>query len=95
MSVVIFFTVKGESGELLAAYDKTVEAPDPSRLGHLMAPVADGMMGVEVWESQEALERYLNEDLPAIFERAGVMEIIPPNASFEISPVHHAHGRFA
>lgn len=95
MSVVIFFTVKGDSEELLAAYDKTVEVSNPSRLGHLMAPTKEGMTGVEVWGSQQDLERYLNEDLPGIFERAGVTEIIPPNASAEIAPVHYAHGRFA
>jgi hypothetical protein len=95
MSVVIFFKVRGDSQELLAGYDKTVEAPNPSRLGHLMAPVEEGMMGVEVWTNREDLERYLNDDLPGAFERAGVMDLIPPNASFEISPVHHAHGRLA
>jgi hypothetical protein len=94
VSVVIFFTVKGDSEELLAAYDKTVEIPSPSRLGHLMAPTDDGMTGVEVWSSQEDLERYLDEDLPGIFERADVMDVIPPNAAAEIAPVHHAHGRF-
>jgi hypothetical protein len=93
VSVVIFFTVKGDSQELLAAYDKTVAPPHPSRLGHLMAPTNDGMTGVEVWTSQEDLERYLADDLPAIFERAGVMDVIPPNASGEIAPVHHAEGR--
>jgi hypothetical protein len=95
MSVVIFFTVTGDSDELLAGYDRTVADPHPSRLGHLMAPVQIGMMGVEVWTNREDLDRYLAEDLPAIFERAGVMELIPPNASVEIAPVHHAYGAFA
>jgi hypothetical protein len=94
VSVVIFFTVKGDSQELLAGYDKTVGTPYPTRLGHLMAPTTDGMMGVEVWTSREDLERYMAEDLPGIFERAGVLDLIPVNASFEIVPVHHAVGRF-
>jgi hypothetical protein len=96
VSVVIFFTVKGDSQELLAGYDKTVAVPYPSRLGHLMAGTNDGMMAVEVWSSREDLERYMADDLPGIFERAGadVMDLIPPNASFEIAPVHHAEGRF-
>ena len=42
MSVVIFFTVKGDSQELLAGADKTVGVPYPTRLGHLMAPTTDG-----------------------------------------------------
>ena len=96
MSVVLFFKVKGVDGEeLLAGYDKTVEVPYPSRLGHLMAPTEDGIMVIEVWTSREDLERYLNEDLPGIFERAGAMEVTPPSASFEIASVHYAHGRFA
>ena len=94
MSFVIFFTVKGNSQELLAGYGKTVAVPYPTRLGHLMAPTNDGMTGVEVWSSREDLERYMTEDLPGIFERAGVMDLIPVNASFEIVPVHHAVGRF-
>jgi hypothetical protein len=94
MSVVIFFTVKGDSQELLAAYDKTVAVPYPTRLGHLMAGTNDGMMGVEVWTSREDLERYMADDLPGIFERADVMDVIPPNASAEIVPVHYAEGRF-
>jgi hypothetical protein len=94
VSVVIFFTVKGDSQELLAGYDKTVGTPYPTRLGHLMAPTNDGMMGVEVWTSREDLELYMAEDLPGIFERADVLDVIPPNASFEIAPVHHAVGRF-
>jgi hypothetical protein len=94
VSVVIFFTVKGDSQELLASYDRTVGVPYPTRLGHLMAPTNDGMMGVEVWTSREDLERYMSDDLPGIFERADVGNVIPPNASFEIVPVHHAVGRF-
>ena len=94
MSFVIFFTVKGDSQELLAGYDKTVAVPYPTRLGHLMAPTNDGMMGVEVWTSREDLERYMADDTPGIFERAGVVDLIPVNASVEIAPVHHAVGRF-
>jgi hypothetical protein len=95
VSVVIFFTVTGETEQLLAAYDKTVAAPHPSRLGHLMAGTKDGMKGVEVWISEEDLQAYLAEDLPRIFERAGVVDLIPPNASVEIAPVHHAYGTLA
>jgi hypothetical protein len=93
--VVVFFSVVGDTEELLAAYDRTVADPHPSRLGHLMAGTNEGMMGVEVWTSQEDLQAYLAEDLPRIFERAGVMDVIPPNASVEISPVHHAYGTLA
>jgi hypothetical protein len=95
VSVVMFFTVTGDSQELLAGYDRTVAEPHPSRLGHLMAPTSTGIMGVEVWSSRDDLHRFLAEDLPPIFERAGVMDLIPPNATFEIAPVHHAFGRFA
>ena len=59
-----------------------------------MAPTEDGIMVIEVWTSREDLERYLNEDLPGIFERAGAMEVTPPSASIEIASVHYAHGRF-
>jgi hypothetical protein len=33
VSVVIFFTVAGDTEQLLAAYDKTLADPHPSRLG--------------------------------------------------------------
>ena len=52
------------------------------------------MMGVEVWTSREDLERYMTDDVAGIFERAGVVDLIPVNASFEIVPVDHAVGRF-
>jgi hypothetical protein len=35
------------------------------------------------------------DELPGIFERADALDVIPPNASFEITEVHHAYGRLA
>ena len=35
MSVAVFFTVTGNTYELLAGYDTTVAEHHPSRLGHL------------------------------------------------------------
>jgi hypothetical protein len=95
MPVVIFFTVKGDTPTLLAAYDRTTAEHHPSRLGHLMAGTAEGMMGVEVWSSRADLERFMADELPGIFERADALDVIPPNASFEITEVHHAYGRLA
>jgi len=95
VSVVIFFTVKGDTTTLLSAYDRTTAEHHPSRLGHLMAGTADGMMGVEVWKSRDDLERFMAEELPGIFERAEALDVIPPSASFEIVDVHHAYGRLA
>ena len=96
MSVLIIFRVEGDSDELLAAYDRTVAHPHPSRLGHLMARTEQGMTGVEVWSSQQDLEQFMGEELPRIFQRADCLEIIPPHVKeVVIAPVHHAYGQFA
>ena len=96
MSVLIIFRVEGDSDELLAAYDRTVAEPHPSRLGHLMARTEQGMTGIEVWSSQADLEQFMGEELPRIFERAECLEIIPPRVQdVVIAPVHHAYGQLA
>lgn len=96
MSVLIIFRVEGDSDELLAAYDRTVAEPHPSRLGHLMARTEQGMTGVEVWSSQADLEQFTQEEMPRIFERAEALEVIPPRVKeVVIAPVHHAYGRLA
>jgi hypothetical protein len=87
--------VKGDTATLLSAYDRATAEHHPSRLGHLMAGTADGMMGVEVWRFRDDLERFLAAEPPGIFERAEALDVIPPNASFEIVEVHHAYGRLA
>ena len=46
-----------------------------------MAGPKDGMMGMEVWSSEESLPDFLASKPPAIFERAGACRPVRPQAS--------------
>jgi hypothetical protein len=60
------------------AYRALVEAMDlggamfPGAVLHLAGPVAGGWRAVDVWESEEAFERFRVEKLGAALTRAGV-----------------------
>jgi hypothetical protein len=56
MSVLVFFRWNGDPEHLLRAYDRELEHPvareQPRRLSHTCAGTADGMVIVDVWESE-------------------------------------------
>ncbi len=76
-------------GVTQAQYDQVVQETTPGNkppagmLYHAGGPVADGWRVVEVWESQEAADRFFKEKLGAALQKAGITA--PP----EVFPVHN------
>jgi hypothetical protein len=60
------------------------DAPD-GLIQHLAAASDDGMVVADVWESQEALDRFFGERLGAALQQAGMGSDSPPR----ILPVHN------
>ncbi|MEA2641742.1 MAG: hypothetical protein QOF51_3136 [Chloroflexota bacterium] len=66
------------AGVTQAQYDQVRRevAPDnkllPGMLYHVGGPAADGWRVVEVWESQEAAERFFNDKLGASLQKANI-----------------------
>jgi hypothetical protein len=48
------------------------DTPPPGALYHVAGPTDNGWCVVEVWESQEALERFVEEKLQSALQRAGI-----------------------
>jgi hypothetical protein len=46
--------------------------PAPGLLYHAAGPASDGWRVVEVWESQEAVDRFFREKLGAALQRANI-----------------------
>jgi hypothetical protein len=83
MAVALIFQGKGVTQ---AQYDQARQAvmPDnkllPGQLAHAAGPAPDGWRVVEIWESQEALERFFQEKLGAALQAANIQvqpEIFP------------------
>ena len=55
----------------------------PGVIFHAAGPSADGWRVVEVWESQEALDRFFQEKLGAALQKANI------SAQPEVFPVHN------
>ena len=62
------------------------DAPD-GLIQHLAAVSEDGMVVVDVWESQEALDRFFSDRLRAALAGAGLGSDSPPR-------VHELHNAF-
>jgi quinol monooxygenase YgiN len=65
MSVLVLFRWKGDPDQLLAAYDRelqhSVPRSQPKRSLHACARTDDGMVIVDVWESEEHLRAMLDD----------------------------------
>jgi hypothetical protein len=65
MSVLAFFRWKGDSEQLLRAYDTELEHPvaweQPRRRAHVCAGTADGMAIVDVWEFEEDFRAMMDD----------------------------------
>ncbi|HEV2238819.1 MAG TPA: hypothetical protein VGR57_19325 [Ktedonobacterales bacterium] len=51
----------------------------PGFIAHASGPVPGGYGGIEVWESQEAHERWLREVIVPNMRQAGLTEPLPPS----------------
>jgi hypothetical protein len=91
-NVVAIFTLNGDPDELLAAYDRAmpaIKAGTPeygAPLAHVCARTDDGIRIVDVWESGEALQRFVehprfNEALrDARLKQPDAVEVLPAHA---------------
>jgi quinol monooxygenase YgiN len=88
MAVMAIFTVKGDTKELLAKYDKSVQSvvdgASGRPLSHVCVPRDDGFMVVDVWESKDALEGFAqNPRFRQVLRDVGL-----PEPQVEVYPVH-------
>ena len=75
MAVGVIFNTPGltrEQYELVHQEMAPDNRPSPGMLYHAAGPGADGWRVIEVWESQEALERVFQERLGAAMQRANI-----------------------
>ena len=63
---------------------RSVTVPTTGQLLHAAGPIDGGWRTVDVWESQEAADRFFREHLAAIFAEVGVTTDVQP----QIFPVH-------
>lgn len=59
-------------------------ASEPGCLFHYATPTEDGFRGVDVWESVDAFELFVQERLRPVLDH---LEIAPPEVT--VSPVHN------
>ena len=75
MAVGLIFNGKGVTQAQYEQVHKEV-SPDnklaPGMLSHAGGPSQDGWCVVEIWESQDALDRFFKEKLGAALERAKI-----------------------
>jgi hypothetical protein len=65
MPVLMIFKWKGDPDALVKAYDDELEhavaREQPRRLSHTCASAADGMVIVDVWESEDAYQEMMDD----------------------------------
>jgi len=88
MSIMVIYDTPGVTQQ---QYDqvterilKQVSMPVAGQLFHASGPIADGWRTVDVWESQDAADRFFREHLAAAFTEAG----FSPTAQPQVCPVH-------
>jgi len=90
MAIVMMLEVPGgtieqyeQANEIMGIHGDE-NAPD-GLLGHVAAKTEDGVLIVDVWESQEHLDTFFRERLGDALHQAGV-----PDAKPRIYPIHNA-----
>ena len=89
MAIAMMFDVPGVTEQ---QYDQVTEKlrqrsvtlPTSGQLLHAAGPIDGGWRTVDVWESQEAADRFFQEHLAAIFAEVG----ITADQSPQVFPVH-------
>jgi hypothetical protein len=89
MPVLIEAHISGDLATVLPGYDQTVAPIDESRLLHICAPADDGFTVIEVWESEDALKRFLEVELPPIWESVGMADRMSAPPRVTIRQIHH------
>ena len=88
MPVLIEAHISGDLTTVLPGYDKTVAPLDESRLLHICAPADDGFTVIEVWVG-DALKRFLEVELPPIWESVGMADRMSAPPRLTIRQIHH------
>lgn len=88
MPVIIEAHITGDPAIVLEGYEQTVAPHDDSRILHINIPNDKGFTIIEVWESEEELQRFLAEVLPEIWEGVRMGERMTEPPRWTIRPVH-------
>ena len=87
MAIVMIHDVSdgtlAEYDQVISALEATGHGQPPGRLSHVAARKGNGYLVIDVWESQEAFERF-GQTLVPLLERAGGRVPAP-----QIYPVHN------
>jgi hypothetical protein len=89
MAVCLVINVPGAT---LEQYDEVRGAIDPLGEGqtwHVAGATADGICVVDVWNSREDFDRFLQQQLGEQLQRAGIPE--PQITEFEVHATEHRH----
>ncbi len=90
MAVLVLFKWEGDPDEHLAAYDRELAHPvprdQPRRISHTCARGDDGIVIVDVWESEEDFYKMMNDPVFQSPEAAGWQ---PKPQVLEIYEVHN------
>jgi hypothetical protein len=89
MAVCLVINVPGAT---LEQYDEVRRAIDPLGEGqtwHVAGATADGICVVDVWNSREDFDRFLQQQLGEELQRAGIPE--PQITEFEVHATEHRH----
>lgn len=76
-----------EQGDAILKDLGLTDRPPPGQLFHVEGPGEGGARVVDVWESEEAFNSFMQERLGPAFERAGVQ--LPEGARPQFMPVWH------
>ena len=89
MPVLIEAHISGDLATVLPGYDQTVAPIDESRILHICAPAEDGFTVIEAWESEKALRRFLEVELPPIWKSVGMANRMSAPPRLRIRQIHH------
>src|SRR2546421_259880 len=88
MPVIIEAHITGNPATVLEGYEHTIAPPNDGRILHVNVPDDKGFTILEVWESEEALQRFLEDELPAIWEAVRMGDRMTEPPRWTIRPVH-------
>ena len=84
MAIAMLFELPGGTQEQYDAVLNEVGTSYPGRQFHVAGPVEGGWRVVDVWESQEAFDRFFNEKLGKALRNVGMAQ---PQVT--VFPVHN------
>ena len=88
MAICLVFDMPGVTQQQYDAVLKAMgrslgAAPEPGQLFHVSGPYAGGWRVVDVWESQDAIDQFVQSKLAEALKTAGIALDTPPQV-FEV-----------